>query len=335
MPRSSASTASGQFALIAAREAWADAGSPEVDPERLGVVIASGIGGVTTLLAPVRHAARRRAPRRVLPADRADADAQRPGRARRARARRPGRRAHPGQRLRPGAEAIALRRRHDPHRPRRRRRRRRHRGGHPPAAARRLRRDAGAVDPQRRARARLAALRQGPRRLRARRGRRRPRAGDAPSTRRPAAPRIYARARRRRHHRPTPTTSPQPDPVGRRRGPRHGRWPLRDGRRSTPPTSCTSTRTPPRRRSATSPRSRRSARRSATPPTASCVSATKSMTGHLLGAAGALETIATILALHDRMAPADDQPRRPRRRGRPRRRPRRAARRCPTATSRP
>ena len=40
----------GQMAMIAAREAWADAGAPEVDGERLGVVIASGIGGVTTLL---------------------------------------------------------------------------------------------------------------------------------------------------------------------------------------------------------------------------------------------------------------------------------------------
>ena len=39
-----------QFAMIASREAWKDAGSPEVDLERLGVVIASGIGGVTTLL---------------------------------------------------------------------------------------------------------------------------------------------------------------------------------------------------------------------------------------------------------------------------------------------
>lgn len=39
-----------QFALIAAREAWKDAGSPEVDKERLGVVVASGIGGVITLL---------------------------------------------------------------------------------------------------------------------------------------------------------------------------------------------------------------------------------------------------------------------------------------------
>ena len=39
-----------QFALIASREAWNDAGSPDVDKERLGVVIASGIGGVITLL---------------------------------------------------------------------------------------------------------------------------------------------------------------------------------------------------------------------------------------------------------------------------------------------
>ena len=33
------------------------------------------------------------------------------------------------------------------------------------------------------------------------------------------------------------------------------------------------------------------------------LSATKSMTGHLLGGAGALETIFTVLALHERMAP--------------------------------
>jgi 3-oxoacyl-[acyl-carrier-protein] synthase II len=40
----------GQYGLIASREAWADAGTPEVEPERLGVVIGSGIGGVNTLL---------------------------------------------------------------------------------------------------------------------------------------------------------------------------------------------------------------------------------------------------------------------------------------------
>ena len=39
-----------QFALVAAREAWADAGSPDVDPERLAVVVSSGIGGVASTL---------------------------------------------------------------------------------------------------------------------------------------------------------------------------------------------------------------------------------------------------------------------------------------------
>ncbi|BEP15235.1 beta-ketoacyl-[acyl-carrier-protein] synthase family protein [Acidothermaceae bacterium B102] len=38
-----------QLALIAAREAWADAGSPEVDPDRFTVVCATGIGGVGTI----------------------------------------------------------------------------------------------------------------------------------------------------------------------------------------------------------------------------------------------------------------------------------------------
>ncbi|MEU4535855.1 beta-ketoacyl-ACP synthase II [Streptosporangium sp. NPDC023825] len=40
-----------QFALIAAREAWAHAAIDKVDPERLGVVVGSGIGGITTILA--------------------------------------------------------------------------------------------------------------------------------------------------------------------------------------------------------------------------------------------------------------------------------------------
>jgi 3-oxoacyl-[acyl-carrier-protein] synthase II len=57
---------SGQFALIAAREAWADAGSPEVEGERLGAVVASGIGGVWTLLSAY-DTLRERGPRRVLP----------------------------------------------------------------------------------------------------------------------------------------------------------------------------------------------------------------------------------------------------------------------------
>lgn len=39
-----------QAAVIAAREAWADAGGPAVDPERLGTVIATGMGGLTSLM---------------------------------------------------------------------------------------------------------------------------------------------------------------------------------------------------------------------------------------------------------------------------------------------
>nr|WP_142032594.1 beta-ketoacyl-[acyl-carrier-protein] synthase family protein [Arthrobacter sp. SLBN-112] len=40
----------GQFALIAAREAWAQAGAPEVDPERFAVVIGSAYGGLGSTL---------------------------------------------------------------------------------------------------------------------------------------------------------------------------------------------------------------------------------------------------------------------------------------------
>ncbi len=57
---------SGQFALISAMEAWEDAGSPEVDPERLGVDYATGIGGVWTLL-DAWDTLRERGTRRVLP----------------------------------------------------------------------------------------------------------------------------------------------------------------------------------------------------------------------------------------------------------------------------
>ena len=39
-----------QLALVAAREAWADAGAPEVDSYRLGVAVTSGIGGIGSTL---------------------------------------------------------------------------------------------------------------------------------------------------------------------------------------------------------------------------------------------------------------------------------------------
>lgn len=57
---------SSQLALVAAKEAWEDAGSPDVAPERLGVDWATGIGGVWTLL-DAWDTLREKGPRRVLP----------------------------------------------------------------------------------------------------------------------------------------------------------------------------------------------------------------------------------------------------------------------------
>jgi 3-oxoacyl-[acyl-carrier-protein] synthase II len=55
-----------QYAIVATREAWADAGSPEVDPYRLGTVVSTGIGGVWTML-NAWDTVRDRGPERVLP----------------------------------------------------------------------------------------------------------------------------------------------------------------------------------------------------------------------------------------------------------------------------
>ncbi|MBK8866699.1 MAG: beta-ketoacyl-ACP synthase II [Dermatophilaceae bacterium] len=57
---------SSQYALVAAREAWADAGSPDIAPERIAVVVGSGIGGVHTLLNQW-DTLREKGPRRVYP----------------------------------------------------------------------------------------------------------------------------------------------------------------------------------------------------------------------------------------------------------------------------
>ena len=57
---------SSQYALIASREAWADAGTPDIDPERIGVAIGSGIGGVWTLL-DQWDVLKEKGPRRVYP----------------------------------------------------------------------------------------------------------------------------------------------------------------------------------------------------------------------------------------------------------------------------
>jgi 3-oxoacyl-[acyl-carrier-protein] synthase II len=57
-----------QFAMVAAQEAWADSGldQADVDEDRLGVAMASGIGGVTTLLSNY-DVLLEKGPRRVSP----------------------------------------------------------------------------------------------------------------------------------------------------------------------------------------------------------------------------------------------------------------------------
>ena len=59
---------SSQFAMVAAMEAWADSGleGADIDHDRLGVAMASGIGGVTTLLANY-DTLLEKGPRRVSP----------------------------------------------------------------------------------------------------------------------------------------------------------------------------------------------------------------------------------------------------------------------------
>jgi 3-oxoacyl-[acyl-carrier-protein] synthase II len=63
---------SSQFAMVAAMEAWADSGldalqaAGSLDPDRVGVAMASGIGGVTTLLDNY-DALKEKGPRRVSP----------------------------------------------------------------------------------------------------------------------------------------------------------------------------------------------------------------------------------------------------------------------------
>jgi 3-oxoacyl-[acyl-carrier-protein] synthase II len=57
---------SSQFALISAREAWADADLEGIDPERIGVDYSTGIGGLWTLL-DAWDTLKEKGPRRVLP----------------------------------------------------------------------------------------------------------------------------------------------------------------------------------------------------------------------------------------------------------------------------
>ena len=57
---------SSQLGVIAVREAWNDAGIPEINPERLGVFFGSGIGGLSTVLEQY-EVLKQRGPDRVNP----------------------------------------------------------------------------------------------------------------------------------------------------------------------------------------------------------------------------------------------------------------------------
>ena len=116
-----------QFALVAAREAWADAGSPEVDPYRLGVAVTSGIGGIGSTLAAY-DTLNEKGWTRISPFTVPMLMPNGAGRLAQHRVRREGRGARGGQRLRVRRRGDRLRHRHDPVRPRRRGDRRRRRG---------------------------------------------------------------------------------------------------------------------------------------------------------------------------------------------------------------
>ena len=161
----------------------------------------------------------------ALAVHRADADAERLGGLDQHRARRPGRGAHHGERVRVRRRGDRLRHGHDQVRPGRRRAGRRHRGRDHAAEHRRVRGDARPVHPQRRAGARLPPVRQGPGRLRARRGRRHRRAGVGGARGPPRRDRARGRGRRRLLGRRAPHRPARP---GRQRGdprPSAGRWP--------------------------------------------------------------------------------------------------------------
>ncbi len=95
-----------RLALTLARTVWKNAGSPEVENERLGVVIGTGLGGGGNPHRRRRQAARRRIPQGVA-VRRADGHAERPVGHGRPRARRRAGVITPVSACSSGSEAIA------------------------------------------------------------------------------------------------------------------------------------------------------------------------------------------------------------------------------------
>ncbi len=286
------------LALIAAHQAWIDAGLADsgVDPERVAVSVGSGIGGAQTLLAQddiLEASGARRVSPHTVPMLMPNGPAAWVGLELGARAG-----VHSvASACATGAEAIALgldiirSGRADVVVA----------GGteaviHPlPIAgfasmrAMSTRND----EPERASRPWDKA----PGRVRARRGRRRHRPGTGRPRRCPGRPGATPGSPGPASP-PTGTTSCSPTREGAGAA---GRSRSRCATPTSPrPTSPTSTRTRRRRRSATSRRSSRCRPRFGDHPV---LTATKSMTGHLLGAAGAIESIATILAIRDSLVP--------------------------------